>query len=263
MAKRTCHLSSMSTFPTPQTYALCSSPRSGTTLLCNMLRQTGVAGAPDSFFREKSFDDWCAAWDVPRPLDVNDPVACRTYVQKLIEAGRGKGGLFGMRIMGPDINMLRHILTKLYSAISDHDLIEAAFGPTRYIHLSRLDKVAEAVSYLRAEQTGLWHGDPAGNDIERIAPSETDGYDAARIAARVQMLGGYDAAWRTWFQREGITPLFLTYEGLSDDPLGTLRKVLTFLDQDPHVVQHVTPGTRKLADDTSQAWITRFKAAQS
>ena len=39
-------------------YALCATPRSGSTLLCDLLADTGVAGRPDSFFRPQAIAEW-------------------------------------------------------------------------------------------------------------------------------------------------------------------------------------------------------------
>lgn len=39
-------------------YVICTSPRSGSTLLCNMLAATGVAGKPKSYFHQGPITDW-------------------------------------------------------------------------------------------------------------------------------------------------------------------------------------------------------------
>lgn len=241
-------------------YILCSNPRSGTTLLCDLLRQTGVAGAPESYFRQKSLADWCRSWDIPGEVKLTDAVFSHSYLSAMMQAGRAGTPPFGLRLMGPDLSFACDWLGRVHPAAStDHQRFEAAFGTTRYIHLSRTDKLAEAVSYLRAEQTGLWHGTPAGDDIERIAPTEPDGYDAARITQRVEMLRAYDEAWEQWFKAEDITPLRITYEALSSDALEVLRKVLIHIGKNADTADHVTPGTRKLADETSAAWIARYR----
>jgi len=41
-----------------KTYFLCSTPRSGSTVLCYALQQTGRLGAPDEFFSPDSEDRW-------------------------------------------------------------------------------------------------------------------------------------------------------------------------------------------------------------
>lgn len=70
----------------------------------------------------------------------------------------------------------------------------------------------------------------------------------------------YDRAWETWFEREAIAPLRLSYDDLSDDPRATLRTVLLHLGLDPAAADRVAPGVRKLADETSREWGARFRA---
>ena len=41
----------------------------------------------------------------------------------------------------------------------------------RYLHLSREDKLAQAVSDLKAEQSGLWHVFTDGSERETTDPS--------------------------------------------------------------------------------------------
>ena len=134
------------------------------------------------------------------------------------------------------------------------------FGPTLFIHLSRIDKVGQAVSYLRAEQTGLWHVAPDVTELERVAPHREPVYDAARLRVIVEMLVDYDRVWNDWFAREGIAPLRLSYDDLAADPGGTLARVLAALGLDPAAADGVTPGVRKLADATSCDWVERFRA---
>lgn len=241
-------------------YVLCSNPRSGTTLTCDLLRQTGVAGAPESYFRQKSLADWCTSWGIEGEVQPEEEGFSRAYFNAMRRAGQAGTQTFGLRLMGPDLTFACDWLARLHPDVpTDRARFEAAFGPTRYIHLSRQDKLAEAVSYLRAEQTGLWHANPDGGDIERIAPSEPEGYDPDRITARIEMLQAYDVAWSEWFADQGIKPLRVSYEALCEDTLGVLSKMLQFLNKDSELAKAVSPGTRKLADDTSAAWIAEYR----
>ena len=245
-------------------YIICSNPRSGTTLLCDMLKQTGVAGRPNSFFREKSLKDWCEEWGVAGPIDRLDDGFSNRFFAAIERERRGDNGVLGIRIMGPDRQLSCEWLARRHSALgTDAARFDAAFGPTRYIHLSRQDKLAEAVSYLRAEQTGLWHGKPDGSDLEKIAPTEPDGYDAEKISARMAELTQYDREWLGWFEQENLQPLRMTYEALAENPLDCLREVLNFIEQDPNAAEGVSPGVRKLADETSAAWIEQFRSSNS
>jgi LPS sulfotransferase NodH len=97
------------------------------------------------------------------------------------------------------------------------------------VHLSRRNKVAQAVSRLKAEQTGLWHRAADGSERERTAPAQPAVYDGAHLAAFVAEAVADDAAWDPWFQSQQITPLRLSYEELSADPGGALARILVEL----------------------------------
>lgn len=241
-------------------YVLCSAPRSGTTLLCDMLARTGVAGQPDSFFREKSLADWCRDWPVAGPIDVTDVAFTARYFEAMRRHGRGQTPHFGLRLMGPDLSFACAWLQRLYPDVQgQRALFEAAFGPLHFIHLSRTDKLAEAVSYVRAEQSGLWHQRPDGTALEQIASTAQPGYNAQAITERLHALQALDADWHIWFRQEQITPLRLRYEDLAADPPATLAKVLDFIGQDGALAADITPGVRKLADAQSVAWIARYR----
>lgn len=246
----------------PCAYILCSAPRSGTTLLCDLLSQTGRAGHPNSFFRQKSLNYWADLWGLGGRADCQDAAFSTRYLTAMRQAGQGETGMFGLRLMGPDLQFACDWLGRLYAGkTSDADRFAAAFGPVRYIHLSRSDKLAEAVSYIRAEQTGLWHGRADGSTLEENPPTMAPGYDAAVITARMAELSAYDAAWPRWFEAQGIVPLSLTYETLAADPKGELAKVLRHIGQDPALADEAKPGLRRLADETSADWIRRYRDA--
>jgi hypothetical protein len=74
-------------------------------------------------------------------------------------------------------------------------------------------------------------------------------------------LVAFEADWRAFFARTGITPLSLVYEDVVDDPDGTLRRVAAPMDVSlpPEPIAHVS----RLAvqrDETSQAIRARFEA---
>ena len=107
---------------------------------------------------------------------------------------------------------------------SDVERIEAAFGRTFFIHLTRRDRVAQAVSLVKAQQTGLWHQAPDGSELERLSPPQEPAYDRAQISAGLEELTGYERQWAEWFQREGLEPYRLTYDSLSADPVALFHR---------------------------------------
>jgi len=77
-------------------YIICATPRSGSTLLCDLLTETGVAGRPDSFFRYESFTWWAdflkvsnENWEEPEKFDSNYLSAVKDW---------GSHGEIGVRV---------------------------------------------------------------------------------------------------------------------------------------------------------------------
>jgi LPS sulfotransferase NodH len=176
--------------------------------------------------------------------------------------GAAHTGIFGLRLMWPTVPELSARLKAIHSdPLSDAARFELAFGKPLYIHLSRQDKVAQAVSLLKAEQSGLWHRAADGTERERTASPAPLVYDADRIAGLVEELETDDAAWNGWFARFGIEPLRLTYEGLAAAPRAVLTQVLSALALDPRIAASINIRTAKLADETNMEWARRFRGA--
>ncbi|WP_299600893.1 Stf0 family sulfotransferase [uncultured Tateyamaria sp.] len=239
--------------PTPSAYILCTSPRSGSTLLCALLRDSGVAGHPKSYFHQPDLDKWRAglglAPDTPRP----------DIFAEAIAQGRGDTDIFGLRLQRHSAPFFFDQVRDAHpDATTDKAAVETQFGPTRYIHLHRKDKVAQAVSLVRASQSGLWHRNADGSELERTAPPQTPQYDHPAIAQELETVTNYDTAWEDWFKAQGIAPLRLDYDTLSADPSGTLEQILKDLNLPQGAP--VQPAVAKLSDDISADWITRFKS---
>jgi LPS sulfotransferase NodH len=242
---------------------ICTSPRSGSTLLCKLLAATGVAGKPGSHFHEPSIASWLDYYKLEADADADE--APRDTLVRIFDAavarGSGGTGMFGLRLQRHSFEFFVEQLGLLHPGLpNDRDRFEAAFGRTLFIYLTRPDKVAQAVSCLKAEQTGLWHVAPDGTEIERNAPPAEPQYDGAGLRRLYDEFTGFDAAWPKWFETEGIQPLRIRYDELSADPQAALRRVLVELGLDPAAADPVVPGVAKLADRTSAEWVARFRA---
>lgn len=241
-------------------YVICTAPRSGSTLLCRLLAETGVAGTPASYFHEPTLAEWAQRLGVhPEAKSEREIVAA--CIEAAVARGRGANGIFGLRLQRPSFDFFFAILALVQpDAMSDRERFEQVFGRTLFIHLSRADKVEQAVSCLKAEQTGLWHVAADGSDLERVGPPRTPKYDRGAIQAWVETMVGYDQDWNAWFAAEAITPVRISYDELSADPQGVLAHVLTELGVDPAAADQVSPSVRKMADDINRDWAARFRA---
>lgn len=242
-------------------YILCGTPRSGSTLLCGLLESTGRTGVPDSYYHRRRFmADWAEEWQLPQPETMTVAAYDKAYLEAAIKAGKGGSDVFGLRLMRQYLDELSGILDRIYPGLpNDSARLERAFGRLLYIHLSRADKLAQAVSLVKAEQTGLWHKAPDGREIERLAPPQDPHYDFARLRQEVTTLEGDDAAWNVWFEAQGITPLRIDYEALASDPAGTLLRICAALGVAAPPIGDIKPAVAKLSDAVSRDWMRRYR----
>ncbi|MEM6637080.1 MAG: Stf0 family sulfotransferase [Pseudomonadota bacterium] len=246
--------------PVYGSYMICTSPRSGSTLLCELLAATGSCGRPRSWFHTPS----PARWADVLGLTGDDPTQIPN-LRKIFDAARRQGStggaIFGLRLQRHSADFLFDTLATLFpEEPSDKARFQRAFGHCLFIHLTREDKIDQAVSLVKAEQSGLWHMASDGSEMERSAPHAYPTYDFAQIDACVRSLRDYEAGWLDWFSREGIEPYRITYSALSRDPKGVVAGLLRVLDVDPDAASGLEIGVKKLADGTNRQWKARYLA---
>lgn len=232
-------------------------------MLCGLLASAGC-GKADSYFGRPWIADFARELGVALDGDIDSADFSGRYFQAVLAEGRAGSDLFGLRVMFETLEDLASRLDALFPGIDRiPDRLEHAFGRPLYLHLSRKDKVAQAISLLTARQTGLWHRHADGSELERTAPHRDAVYDADAIREQFRQLEAQDAAWSGWFASHGITPLRLTYEDLASDPEASLRTVLARLGVDAAGVAGIRPMTARLADGRTAQWAARFRAENS
>ncbi|MCE8006257.1 Stf0 family sulfotransferase [Aestuariivita sp.] len=242
-------------------YILCTAPRSGSTLLCTLLTSTGAAGHPRSYFHTPSLADWREGLGLPLPGPAPDLDNLAEIMDAAKRAGSAGTDLFGLRLQRGSFEFFAQQLDRLHPGRTRiADRFAVAFGRTRFIHLTRPDKLAQAISLVRARQGGLWHKAPDGTELERLSPARPPVYDRNLIAQTLAEVTTLDQEWVAWFDAEAITPLRVTYDDLAADPVATVAGLLADLGRDPAQADGIAPQVAKLADKTSQDWADRFRA---
>lgn len=242
-------------------YVICCTPRTGSTLLCDLLSAIGIAGEPDSFFMQDVDPIWSKQWGLPPSEGKGTVHHSSAYLEAAISAGRGVSRIFGLRLMRKNLPDLMAMIDQVYPGrTSDKERLQAAFGRVLYIHLSRRDKLSQAISMVKAEQTGLWHIAPDGSELERLAAPKAPEYDFARLRAKLDELERYDNQWVTWFSEQQIEPHMLTYETLSEHPDAAVRAICEEIGIHHPSPGTLVPGVAKLADTISLEWDARFRS---
>lgn len=170
-----------------QSYVICTTPRSGSTMLCKLLAATEIAGNPGSHFHEPSIDAWLGYYDLDAQRFSPGKDMLSAVFAAAFEIGKGETEVFGLRLQRDSFQFFTDQLRLLHpTGSSDRERIEAVFGAILFIYLKRENHLDQAISRLRAQQTGLWHLKADGSDLERKEPERADGYDYRTIETYMQ-----------------------------------------------------------------------------
>ena len=243
-----------------QSYFICTIPRSGSTLLCHLLADTRRAGNPNSHFHEPSLEAWCSYYNISRNDFPNDQSCRQEIFRAALKLGRGTSNVFGQRLQQESFAFFLRQLSAQYPDLeTDTARIEATFGRTLFIHLTRYTKLDQAISLEIALQSGLWHRRGDGTELERQSPHQTPTYNATALRTHIAVAQTKEQAWRDWFRQQNITPLHVSYEALSKNPFEIRDQILTALDVALDDASNGQTPTAKLANDTSIQWALQFR----
>jgi LPS sulfotransferase NodH len=208
-------------------YIICSEHRSGSTALCQWLSSTGLLGHPAEYFARTEHS----------VAIERDPALLAT----LLNRATTPNGVWGIKLFSQqfDATMKARWIERLPAA--------------HFILLERHDLLGQAISLVRALQTRAYRAHEAA-----VAPAR---YDARAIRRQMGRLAQAQARWRLFFARNGIEPLWLTYEEMVRDPNAVVRAVARHIDvDDPPPIDPRLIKVTVQRDTVSDAWRARFIA---
>ena len=213
-------------------YVVMTYARCGATWLAQLLGSTGCLGRPEDWFNGKGY----------RKRGIGDyPLDRAGQLAKALSDGRSANGVTGLKLSATRLDEL-----------AGFDWA-GPLAPSHFVHLNRADRVARAISDVRAEQTGQWRS--------TTAPAGEPRYDAAAIRAALVKHATDEARIRLYFAVNGIAPLELEYEALEADPESAVARIADFVGVErtgaPDQSQ-VTLGVQR--DALNEEWRARFLA---
>jgi trehalose 2-sulfotransferase len=239
-------------------YLLCCDARTGSSLLSETLRATGVAGKPFEYFNRPEIDKpWLRA-----ELGVAASTPFTSFADwrdVILRAGSQPGDIFGAAV---HFFQLGHCLETFREPGADPATpplatLRGFFPRLKLIWLRRRNIVAQAISHHVAIVTDVWnsrHGaaTPAG-ESERGAA-----YDFDRIDWQVRSVLAANAGWREALAGGEDITLPLAYEELAADLEGAVRRIFAHVGVEPGAAIP-PPDLRKQAGAWSAAMEARYR----
>lgn len=222
-----------------RSYTIAFSVRSGSNEICNLLARNGMGSPAEHFQSMESFKREQSA--LHNLLDI-----VSRHVRE---------GIFGSKMAHDHrarIDSLLRIEIPNYVTIAD------VFPDHKWVWLIRRDKIAQAISLCRAEQSGVW----ATPSLDLKEGRQLYEFDFYYILSRVMMLSASDIAWATYFDTHKIHPYKIYYEEFFHDIDRQLFDLSAYLGGRPSSCNsstlHNVPTLCIQRDELSLDWYKRF-----
>jgi trehalose 2-sulfotransferase len=264
-------------------YLVCATPRSGSTLLCQELDKTGLAGHPQEYFealrrsgvprrpheyfdpeRHPNIVERLAFREMfegaPKPNPLWHPDTYDQYLEWALDEGTTPNGVFGAKLMWGYLGDFAELLRGIdgMAGRSLPDLLSRAFPGLRYVQITRRDKVRQAVSLWKAVQTQAWQRDAGASDDGHDGRLPEPVFSFRAINYLMRELTAHDASWDAYFLGLGYEPLKVTYEELAESTEDVVHNVLEHLGiAAPQNLQIGPPRLSVQADEVSELWVAR------
>lgn len=187
-------------------YAICTTPRSGSWLLCRQLINAGL-GVPSEYFNVLHGAPLCERWRV----DARDT---RAYLNKLRAMRTTPNRVWGTKLLWTQFADRRTALK-----------VEL-LGRARLVFLYREDLATQAVSLHLSSLTGVWDFDGTVSTYPR---TDIAWGDDAHLAECDRTIRLQNRLWRELFATRRIEPLVVRYEEFVADQPGTVMRIAAFL----------------------------------
>ena len=217
-----------------QLILLCFTNRCGSWLLADLLRTSGRIGVAGEALNG---DEMARAADRGRL--------------------RSFGAFFEQEIAGRAVQ--RRVVLKCsmmhLEVLGQAGVLDLLGERLRFVHMERLDRLGQAISWEIAEQSGQWR---SGGTAMREPV-----FDAGRIAMAMARFAEDNRRFDHFFGHNGIVPHHVTYEALVRTPEAVAGAVVEGLFEDAPRFDMARVMFARQADGRNAAWRARFLAERA
>ena len=277
------------------TYLICATPRSGSTLLSQALRDTGIAGCPEEhfevlletgrprqprdYFQRSNDPEVWALLDDPEFRDVlgeyggrysehparRDPSWRPPDFEGLLEEALRKGttenGVMGTKIMWAYFRDFVRLARRTLGLEGIRPCeVPAAVLPNlrQFVWIRRDDTTRQAVSLWKALQTQQWR-----QDSHEEVGGQGLRFSFAAIDHLKLRIDEHNAAWQAFFEQCGIEPLRIVYEEFVESYEESVLEILNALGVPlPDGFTITQPKMRRQADELSEEWVRLYNESK-
>ena len=225
-------------------YLLASLPRSGSTHFSHVLWKTGCLGAPLEYL---NFEPGGPYGFAAQSLGMQQQLW-----RSVLRRRCSPNGVFGLKVFSMQLNRLQRANPALLEGVLAMMLPREK--PRRVVYLRRRDRAAQAVSYARADLSGVWRKE------QESAEAPNPEYSDQAVEAAERGIAFQESVWERMFNDLRLEPLILWHEDVIADQNAASQQVASFLGVT--IVPAATvaiPEIEKQSEGDSHQWLARYR----
>ncbi len=232
-------------------YAILTTPRSGSTYLCDLLDSTNIAGHPSEHLR-------LAVQELAKHCNFN----YLTLLNNLMEYRVTNNGVFGTKLIS-------HFLFELQQTKPNFRQVFKSID--KFILLIRKDKLAQAVSLVVAQKTEFWNlhnnekSEKNTNYKSKLANIEIDSKLLDNVEQKYNFIHKQEARLKKVLSNNQSSPLIVVYEDILDDAELQINRILDFLAiaKPESYTMQINSGIKRMPSSISQEIIQQYQQRKS
>ncbi len=234
------------------TYVIFATPRSGSYLLCEALKNTNLAGYPKEYFGpyQRSI-----LWKELSAFDQGD------YVGKLIKTLSTPNNVFGIKITWRQFVHFIKSVSSLseFSDMKGKEIMDSLFPNLYYIYITRNDKTRQAISYWKALQTGVWTQTSGAIQQQDFQPI----FDYGAINVLLSRINEDEKHIQHFFVENNLKPFKVVYEEFITTYEETSLQILDFLKIQHHKPIKFSRHMHAQSNKQSEEWLSLFNSIKN
>jgi LPS sulfotransferase NodH len=216
-------------------YLVLSNPRTGSSMLCSVLSESGLAGRPAEFLNPRNID---AFMHVRGATNLGDML--RDYQSRRTSPN----GYFGMKLHA-------HQFKRLFKAQVAQDGPPFLRSFNRFVFCTRRDKLNQAISHLLATERDVWQSTPTGDSSlpqRQFVPDDVD-----KIARYMQIADRSELYWRQTIAALNLPTVEVVLEDLLERGRAEYARVFAHLGINIPEGDVPAPATKPMPRQANEA----------
>jgi trehalose 2-sulfotransferase len=229
---------------------ICSSPRTGSGVLCSALWSTELCGRPDEYLGPQTRADYEQLWGSHGD---------RAYAEQVLDYATTPNGVFSMKVHWEQMEWVPWLSAALPPPRTGASPLLALAPEVDFYWVRRREKLRQAISMYTRRVTGRFRQ----LDGEPLPTPMAVPFDYWAIRHLCEEAEARDRNWAQYFEAAAVAPTPIWYEDdIEHGYVDTARAILTATGIERASDVEVTSEYRKQADETSKSLERLFREVE-